>query len=88
MRHKLEYEVLSKGCFIMPAIVGPVNILNVTGGVVQFGDTLFISPKSASKTMSGSGASNTGGFIITNTAFNANNLIDANAVDQPITGNS
>lgn len=72
----------------MPAIIGPVQIVNVGGGVVQFGDTLFISPKSASKSMTGSGASNTGGFIITNSAFNANNLIDTNAVDQPITGNA
>ena len=33
----------------MPAIIGPVQIFNVSGGSVQFGDTLFISPKSASK---------------------------------------
>lgn len=72
----------------MPAIVGPVQIVNVGGGVVQFGDTLFISPKSASKSTSGSGAGNTGGFIITNNAFSASNRVDTNVVDQPITGNS
>lgn len=72
----------------MPAIVGPVQIVNVGGGIVQFGDALNISPKSSAKYLNGAGSLNTGGFILTNTAFNANNLIDTNAVDQPITGNA
>lgn len=72
----------------MPAIVGPVQIVNVGGGVVQFGDTFFISPKSASKTMSGSGTGNTGGFIITNNALSGTNTLDSNLVDQPLTGNN
>lgn len=72
----------------MPAIVGPVQIVNVGGGVVQFGDTFFISPKSASKSMSGSGAGNTGGFIITNNALSGTNTLDSNLVDQPLTGNN
>ncbi|MEQ2525672.1 spore germination protein [Robertmurraya yapensis] len=72
----------------MPAIVGPVQIVNVSGGVVQFGDTFFISPKSSSKTISGSGAGNTGGFILTNNAISANNTLDTNLVDQPIAGNN
>jgi spore germination protein PF len=72
----------------MPAIVGPVQIINVGGGVIQFGDTFFISPKSASKSMSGSGAGNTGGFIITNTALSGTNTLDTNVTDQPITGNN
>lgn len=29
----------------MPALVGPVAILNVGGGNIQFGDTVIISPK-------------------------------------------
>lgn len=72
----------------MPAIVGPVQINTVGGGVVQFGDTLFISPKSASKSTSGSGGGNTGGFIITNNLFSANNTLDTNLIDQPVTGNN
>lgn len=72
----------------MPAIVGPVQVINVGGGVVQFGDTFFISPKSASKSMSGSGAGNTGGFIVTNNIFSASNTLDSNLVDQPLTGNN
>ena len=72
----------------MPAIVGPVQIVNVTGGVVQFGDTLFISPKSALKSFTGSGTENTGGFIITNNAISGTNPLDSNLIDQPVTGNN
>jgi len=31
----------------MPSITGPVQILNIGGGTVQFGDTGVISPKSS-----------------------------------------
>ena len=34
----------------MPAFVGTVQILNIGGGNVQFGDALNVSPKSNSKT--------------------------------------
>ncbi|MGG0719151.1 spore germination protein [Robertmurraya massiliosenegalensis] len=72
----------------MPAIVGPVQVINLGGGVLQFGDSLFISPKSASKSMSGSGAGNTGGFIVTNNLISASNTLDTNLVDQPLAGNN
>jgi spore germination protein PF len=72
----------------MPAIIGPVQITNVSGGVVQFGDSLFISPKSASKSSSGAGAGNTGIGIFTANGFSVNNVLDTNVVDQPITGNN
>lgn len=72
----------------MPAIIGPVQVINIGGGVVQFGDSLFISPKSASKSMSGSGAGNTGGFVITNNIISGTNTLDSNLVDQPVTGNN
>lgn len=72
----------------MPAFVGPVQIVNVSGGVVQFGDTVFISPKNNSKSFSGSGAGNTGGFIITNSGLSGTNVLDSNLVDQPTIGNS
>jgi spore germination protein PF len=71
----------------MPAIIGPVHISNVTGGVVQFGDSLFISPKSASKSVTGAGAANTGIGIITMNGFNLNNILDTNLIDQPVSGN-
>lgn len=72
----------------MPAIIGPVQISNVSGGVVQFGDALFISPKSASKSSTGAGASNTGIGIFTANGFSVNNVLDTNLIDQPVTGNN
>ncbi|WP_374721204.1 spore germination protein [Peribacillus tepidiphilus] len=72
----------------MPAIVGPIQVVNIGGGAIHFGDTLIISPKSASKTITGSGSSNTGGFIITNNGLSASNVLDTNLVDQPILGNN
>lgn len=72
----------------MPAIIGPVQIINVGGGIVQFGDSLVISPKSNGKTVDGSGSQNTGGFIITNSGVNASNVLDWNVIDQPTIGNN
>ncbi|MBP2241117.1 spore germination protein PF [Cytobacillus eiseniae] len=72
----------------MPAIVGPVQILNVAGGIVQFGDSLNMSPKSSSKSVSGQGAGNTGGFIIANNGLSASNVLDSNLIDQPMVGNN
>ncbi|TCN27937.1 spore germination protein [Mesobacillus foraminis] len=72
----------------MPAIIGPVQIVNVGGGTVQFGDTLFISPKSNTKSTTGAGSSNTGGFIITNNGLSSSNVLDSSLVDQPTVGNN
>lgn len=72
----------------MPAIIGPVQIVNVTGGIVQFGDTLYISPKSGIKTTGGSGGFNTGGFIITNNGLSGTNVLDTDLIDQPIAANN
>jgi len=72
----------------MPAIIGPVQIVNVGGGVIQFGDAIIISPKSSSKVITGQGTFNTGGLIITNNGLNASNVLDANLIDQPIVGNN
>ncbi|MGN7470000.1 spore germination protein [Brevibacillus sp. SAFN-007a] len=70
----------------MPSVVGAVNI-NSNSGTVNFGDTLNISPKSASKTFSGSGGSNTGNVVNTINGANATNTFDPNLVDQPLVGN-
>jgi len=72
----------------MPAIIGPVQIVNVGGGIVQFGDTVYISPKSASKTNAGSGGFNTGLLIITNNGLSGTNVLDTDLIDQPIAGNN
>ncbi|WP_066068434.1 spore germination protein [Neobacillus soli] len=72
----------------MPAIIGPVQIVNVGGGIVQFGDTVYISPKSSTKTYAGSGGFNTGGLIVTNNGLSGTNVLDTNLIDQPIAGNN
>ncbi len=72
----------------MPAILGPVQIVSVGGGIVQFGDTVYISPKTTSKTFAGSGGFNTGGLIVTNTGLSGTNVLDTNLIDQPIVGNN
>ncbi|MGE7270973.1 spore germination protein [Brevibacillus panacihumi] len=70
----------------MPSIIGAVNI-NSNEGTVNFGDTLNISPKSATKSYSGSGGSNTGNIVNTVNGASATNTLDTSAVDQPIAGN-
>ena len=39
----------------MPSIVGPIKINSVAGGVVNFGDSFYVSPKSTAKAATGSG---------------------------------
>ncbi|WP_100407423.1 spore germination protein [Bacillus solitudinis] len=71
----------------MPSIVlGPFKI-NSNAGVINFGDSQNISPKSTAKSVSGSGALNTGDFINTNNGFNMNTTFDPDAADQNLTGN-
>ncbi|MFJ7745671.1 spore germination protein [Peribacillus sp. NPDC097295] len=72
----------------MPAIVGPVQIFNVGSGNLLFGDAAVISPKSASKSVTGSGSANTGALVFTANGLNGSNVIDVNGVDQPIAGNN
>lgn len=72
----------------MPAFIGPLQIFNVSGGVVHFGDTAVISPKNTSKLYMGSGSDNVGAFIVTNSGLSASNTLDSNLVDQPMVGNN
>ncbi|MCM3698632.1 spore germination protein [Paenibacillus macerans] len=70
----------------MPAIVGNIKIVNVSsGGVVQFGDTLLISPQSATKTFAGSGSFNTGDFPVTNSGLSATLTNDPDVIDGSVT---
>jgi spore germination protein PF len=72
----------------MPALVGPIQIVSVGGGVVQFGDAAWLSPKTSSKTYAGSGGFNTGNFIVANNVVSGTNVLDANLIDQPTIGNN
>lgn len=72
----------------MPCLTGPIQILNIGGGTVHFGDTAVISPKSASKNSAGSGSFSTGPFHINNNGLSLNQTYSTNGVDQPIVGNN
>ncbi|MDA7026038.1 spore germination protein [Bacillus sp. CLL-7-23] len=72
----------------MPAIVGPIKINTISGGVVNFGDSFYLSPKSSSKSALGSGAGNTGDFLVVNSGLNATNYVDPDVSDQNIAGNA
>ncbi|EME76044.1 spore germination protein [Bacillus sonorensis] len=72
----------------MPAIVGPIKINSISGGVVNFGDSFYLSPKSTSKSALGSGAGNTGDFLIVNNGLNATNYIDPDVSDSDVVGNA
>jgi Spore germination protein gerPA/gerPF len=50
-----------------------IYIGEVTGGVVNFGGAVNISPISVEKTVSGSGGGNTGQQITTNSGFSSTN---------------
>ncbi|GGC74159.1 putative spore germination protein GerPF [Thalassobacillus devorans] len=72
----------------MPSIVGPIKINSVGGGVINFGDAFYLSPKSTSKTNAGSGSLNTGDFINTNNGFSSTNPFDPDVNDQNVAGNA
>ncbi|MEQ6375421.1 spore germination protein [Bacillaceae bacterium S4-13-58] len=72
----------------MPSIVGPIKINSVDGGAINFGDAFYLSPKSTSKTASGSGSFNTGDFIVTNNGVSSTNPLDPDVNDQNQAGNA
>ncbi len=72
----------------MPSIVGPIKINSVGGGVINFGDSFYLAPKSTSKTAAGAGSFNTGDFICTNSGLNSTNPVDPDVNDQNVTANA
>jgi spore germination protein PF len=73
----------------MPAVVGPIKITNVSSGAVfQVGDTMYIAPKTATKTQGGSGGFNTGDFILTNNSISFTNSLDPDVFDNNVAGNN
>ncbi|MBP3961171.1 MULTISPECIES: spore germination protein [Paenibacillus] len=66
----------------MPAIVGFVKVISVgSSAVVQFGDSVQISPSSSSKTYAGSGSFLTGGLTNSNNAVSSTNTSDPDVQD-------
>lgn len=68
----------------MTSIFGQIQVHKVTGGIVNFGNTMSISPKSAVKDPSGGGSKNVGGWVITSTGISCTNFFDPDASDQQI----
>ncbi|AGT31028.1 spore germination protein GerPF [Geobacillus genomosp. 3] len=67
----------------MPSFIsGPIKITHVSGdGTVNFGDVLQIAPKSTAKSHTGSGGSNNGDFLQTNTFVSFTNTGDPDMLD-------
>lgn len=72
----------------MPSIVGPIKINSVGGGVVNFGDSFYVSPKSTAKAATGSGGGNTGDFQWINNGLSATNVADPDVSDSTVTANA
>ncbi len=66
----------------MPSIIGNIKINTVgSGGVANFGDTLYVSPKSTTKTFAGAGSFRTGDFQFSKQGLNNQANIDTDVVD-------
>ncbi|WP_090948692.1 spore germination protein [Parageobacillus thermantarcticus] len=66
-----------------------VKITHVSGdGTVNFGDVLQIAPKSTLKSNTGSGGSNNGDFLQTNTFASFTNTGDQDVVDSNTAANN
>jgi len=72
----------------MPAIVGAIKINGVSDGVVNFGDSFYLSPLLTAKALDGSGSGNTGDFLIVNNGISISNTVDPDAIDQNQTANA
>lgn len=68
----------------MTSIFGEIQIQQITGGVVNFGNTLSVSPKSAVKEPAGCGSLNVGIWVISSAGFSCTNFIDPDTSDQKI----
>lgn len=67
----------------MPSVIGgPINITRADG-VVNFGDSFYVAPKSISKSYAGAGGSNTGNVVFETNGVSATNTFDPDAADQP-----
>ncbi|MCY9160881.1 spore germination protein [Bacillus atrophaeus] len=72
----------------MPAIVGPIYIMSLTGdAAASFGDVFAISPKSVDQTGAGSGAFHSGDFMKVNNRYNKTYYSDADVIDETISFN-
>ena len=72
----------------MPAIVGVIQVISVSGsGIVHVGDVFKISPYAVAKTFAGAGSFNTGETVSNYNAYSVTTTNDSDGIDQPITLN-
>jgi hypothetical protein len=82
MTHTIINKRMCKGVF-MPSIVGNLKINSIgSSGVVNIGDSMYISPSSSAKTYAGAGSFNTGDFGQSNNTLSATNTSDPDISDQ------
>ncbi|WP_336775238.1 spore germination protein [Paenibacillus sp. MMO-58] len=66
----------------MPSIVGFIKIVSVgSSAIVQFGDSVQLSPSSQTKTYAGSGSFLTGSLANANNAVSSTNTLDPDIED-------
>ncbi|MFC7063508.1 spore germination protein [Halobacillus seohaensis] len=69
-------------------IVGKLKFNSISGGVINFGDSLYIAPKSVEKAISGSGGGGVGDFQIVSTGMSITNGVDPDITDQNLIANN
>lgn len=71
-----------KGVLYLPSLIGCIEIVSVgSSSIVQFGDSIQLSPNSNSKTYAGAGSFLTGDLANTNNAISTTNTNDSDVVD-------
>ncbi|OEF99594.1 hypothetical protein BHF71_08200 [Vulcanibacillus modesticaldus] len=71
----------------MPSIIGNIKIVSVSG-VVNFGDSFYIAPKSTSKTFAGAGSFSTGDFQLSKQGITGQTNIDNDVADTTTAANA
>lgn len=77
-----EFQV--KDVLRMASIYGNIEIQQITGGTVNFGNAHSVSPKAAVKDPSGGGSKNQGGYVFTSTGISVVNFFDPDCNDQQL----
>ena len=72
----------------MPCFIKNLKIDSVSGGVINFGDSYCISPKSIDKAISGSGGGGVGDFQLVMNGQSITNGVDPEVLDQNLLGNN
>ncbi|MFC4617752.1 spore germination protein [Camelliibacillus cellulosilyticus] len=67
----------------MPAIVGAVQVVNISSsGFFNIGDIFIAGPMASTKTYAGAGSFNTGDHIRTSSQYNMTQVMDNDQFDQ------